>query len=88
MWGEAGIAALLGVLGLCFLLNGLLFGHRDPRHGGIFSLLFGAALLFAASVLGVGAWCLRKTHRIGWWYQLIPLGLVTWLLWDVLGYGR
>jgi hypothetical protein len=83
---EAVIAVLLALFGIYLVAIGLLYGHRDPHHGGVYPILFGSLVLLAAGAVGFGALCLRGTSGSGWIAQLFPFAILVWVIWDVLSH--
>ncbi len=86
MWIEAAISSALATLAAVAIAIGVLYGHRDRHHGGMYLFLGAFFLLIGAAAFAVGALVLRSESRAGWLAQLAPLSVVAVILWDVLSH--
>lgn len=84
-WCEVATATGLACLGTTAIATGILTGDQD-YHGGVYLILYGILLLVGALAFGLGAWGLHSMHRSSWLAQLLPAGVVAWVLWDVLSH--
>jgi hypothetical protein len=86
MWCETVVAVAMGLYASYPLGTGIFFGHLDPRHGGVYPILFGLLILTGAVAFAIGAWGLKSSSRLGWLGQLFPVAAVSWVVWDVLSH--
>jgi hypothetical protein len=87
MWLEFLIAGAVGAFATFLVVEALLHGHRDKRHGGAILIVGAVFLLVGAAAFALGALGLRSRTRVGWIAQVFPIAVVSWLLWDILSHG-
>jgi hypothetical protein len=85
-WLELAIGGLLLAAGAYYVGLGVLTGHRDPHHGGIYPIIFGVLIAGTGACFAVAGVALRGRQAWGWYLQLLPAAVVGWILWDVLSH--
>lgn len=85
-WTELGIGGLLLAAGACAIGLGILTGHQDPHHGGMYPIILGLFIAGTGTCFAVAGAALRDRQGSGWYLQLLPAAVVGLILWDVLSH--
>lgn len=85
---ETTVGGALGCVGAFAVAKGLFSHDWDSYDGSGGPILLGLILLTGAAVFGLAARFLRGTRRSSWVPQLMPLAIVTWIVWRLLTYSR